>query len=277
VAQHEPAVQALCDHYGERDPKALILSLCRELLAMQPTDKGPTPLAVLGSWRLIWKVHRVPLVRRSADCSGLLVQRDGRYEVTLDEEEPPGRQHRSLGHEIVHTFFREVHPGPPGLEEERLCEIGAAELTMPADRVRCFMTGRGAITFNVMNECSDEFGVTKDAAGRRLVELSDTAVCYLVATMGRTTNQERFNRGTPALRVASWAWSPSWPDRQPYRGLAFAIGSLVAQAFRSQQLRAGLARLGTNHRDGVFNIEAVGYTYPRRGKPSRQVAVLLRP
>lgn len=273
-ALHEPAVQALCEHYHEADAEALIVRLCQALLAEQPTDAGPTPLRVLGSFRCIREVHLVPL-GVGAGCSGTLTPWDGGYLVTLDEAEPAGRQHRSLGHEIVHTFFRDVNPGPAGPEEERLCEIGAAELTMPAERVRRFMSGQPAITFSVINECADEFDVTKDAAARRLVELSDMAVCYLVATMARTTNQARFNKGIPALRVANWTWSPSWPDRRPYRGLAFTPGSLVAQAFDAQQLRAGRARLGTNHRDGVFDIEAVGYTYPRRGRPTRQVAVLL--
>lgn len=193
---HEPAVQALCDHHGEPDPEALILRLCRELLAHQPTKFGQTPLNVLGSYRLIRKVHRVPLAGR-AGCSGVLVQRDGGYEVRLDEDEPPGRQHRSFGHEIVHTFFREVHPGPPGPEEETLCELGAAELTMPEARIRAFMTGRETITFGVVNACRDEFGVTHDAAARRLVELTDAAICYLVAIKRRTKMQERFSIGTP--------------------------------------------------------------------------------
>ena len=87
--------------------------------------------------------------------------------VTLAEGEPPGRQHRSLGHEIVHTFFREVHRGPAGREEEHLCELGAGELTMPAVRVRKFMEeGRGRVSFNVVNEVAQEFGVTTDAAAR---------------------------------------------------------------------------------------------------------------
>ena len=155
MAEHEPAVQALCQHYGETDPEALILRLCRGLLSEAPTEAGPTPLLVLGSCRCIRDVLYGPLAGGSG-CSGLLRLDDGGYVVTLDEEEPPGRQRRSHGHEIVHTFFREVSPGPPGPEEERLCELGAAELTMPAERVRKFMGGRGRITFEVVNERAEE-------------------------------------------------------------------------------------------------------------------------
>ena len=54
------------------------------------------------------------------------------------------------------------------------------------------------------------------------------------------------------------------------------IVSLVMQAFEAQDLRAGRARLGIGHRDGTFHLEALGYTYLKRGSPSPQVVVLVR-
>lgn len=134
MADYAETVRALCDHHHETDPEVLILRLCQALLAECPTDSGPTPLNVLGSIRCIRNIRYGPLATK-AGCSGLLAPEDGGYVVTLAEGEPPGRQHRSLAHEIVHTFFREVHPGPATTQEERLCEMGAAELTMPAARV----------------------------------------------------------------------------------------------------------------------------------------------
>jgi Zn-dependent peptidase ImmA (M78 family) len=275
MGEDEPAVHALCQHHHGVDPEALILRLCRELLAEKPTDSGPTPLHVLGSRRCIREIQYAPLAIASG-CSGLLVLWDGGYYVTLDEDEPPGRRHRSLAHEIVHTFFREVCPGPAGPYEEQLCEVGAAELTMPADRARRFMPGSQAITFDIFNKCAQEFGVTNDAAARRLVDLSDQPVCYLVATKRRTKQQDQFDVGKPQLRVASWASSRSWPDQKPYRGLAFHPNSLIGRAFDEQDFRAGRARLGTSHRDGVFNIEAWGYTFYPRGHARSRVAALLR-
>ena len=275
MAEREPAVQALCLFHGDGDPEALILRLCRELLGEQPSDAGPTPLPVLGSCRCIRKVVSRSLARRSG-CSGILTPLDGGYVVALDEAEPPGRQRRSLAHEIVHTFFREVSSGPAGREEERLCELGAAELTMPLERIGGFLGNREIISFDLVNECASEFEVTNDAAARRLVELSPRPVCYLVARVRRTRRQEDFGLGRPRLRVASWALSSSWPDRRPYLGLAFEPASLVAQAFEAQDLRGGRSALGTTHRDGVYDIEAVGYMFPLRGEPRRQVAVLVR-
>jgi len=275
VADHEAAVQALCQHHQEPDPKALILRLCRELLDEQPTESGPTPLRVLGSVRCIRDV-RYAAIAITSGCSGVLVPDDGGYVVMLEEREPPGRQHRSLAHEIVHTFFREIHPGPPGREEEQLCELGAGELTMPASRVRDFIDGRGPLRFDLVNEVAHEFGVTNDAAARRLIELSSEQTCYLVAFSMRTRRQNELDLGRPRLRIASWSCSPSWPDQRRIRGLAVKSNSLIGRAFLNQDFQVGRGPAGISYRGGIFDIEAVGYTFSRGGKARSQVAALLR-
>jgi Uncharacterised protein family (UPF0261) len=47
----DPVVLELCRRHGEADPERLIVALCEELLARCPTDRGPSPLRVLGSCR----------------------------------------------------------------------------------------------------------------------------------------------------------------------------------------------------------------------------------
>ena len=275
MATHEPAVRALCEHHQEPDPRALITRLCQELLAHQPTEAGPTPLRVLGSVRGIRGVRHAVLASGS-ECSGLLVPQDGGYVVILDEHDSPGRSHRSLGHEIVHSYFREIHPGPPGAQEERLCEIGATELTMPADRVAALMSSQPEVTFEFIAEVASEFNVSKGAAARRLVDLSQTPVCYIVATLRRTKQEEEEDRGSPTLRVASWACSQSWPERRPYLGLSIKPDSLIGQAFKARDSRVGRGDPAIHHRCGTYRIEAAGYEFVWRGAPKWQVAVLLR-
>jgi hypothetical protein len=275
VQLDEPAVEGLCRQFQEPNPQLLILRLCRELVAIQPTNSGPTPLDVLGSVRGIRQVNRLPIASGSG-CSGCLVPVNGGYEVTLDSLEPPGRQRRSHAHEIVHTFFREVHPGPAGPLEESLCEVGAAELTMPTDRFRRFAADLGPLSFDQINECRDEFHVTFDAAARRAVDLSQEPACYLVGVRMRTKNQERHGIGAPQLRVASWTYSRSWPEQVGYRGVAFEPACMIAEAFESLEPRSGIAELGTNYHNGIYLIEAIGYSFPRGGDVEhRQVAALL--
>jgi hypothetical protein len=154
--------------------------------------------------------------------------------------------------------------------------LGAAELTMPAQRVRRFIGGRSPIGFDLVNEVAQEFGVTTDAAARRLVELSSEQVCYFVACKMRTKKQNAFDLGRPRLRIASWRLSPSWPDQRPLRGLAVESNSLIGEAFKTQGFQAGTGPAGISHRDGVFYIEAAGYTFRPQGKERSQVAVLMR-
>ena len=101
-------------------------------------------------------------------------------------------------------------------------------------------------------------------------------MCYLVACMMRTRKQNEFDVGRPLLRIASWSWSPSWPDQRHLRGLAVQPGSLIGLAFLTQDFQAGHGQAGISYRDGVFDIEAAGYTFLARGKARSQVAVLLR-
>ena len=249
--------------------------MCRELLAHQPTQSGPTPLRVLASVRCVRDVRYASLAPGS-QCSGVLFDSDGGYVVVLDERDSPGRAHRSLGHEIAHTYFREVDPGPSGPQQERLCEIGATELTLPEDRVTDIMRSRPEVTFDFIAEWASEFDVSRGAAARRLVELSETPTCYLVATLRRTKKEDLEDRGSPLLRVASWACSSSWPEHRPYLGLGIEPDSLVAQAFTAQDSRTGWGDPGIHHRDGAVMIEAAGYEFVWRENLKRQVAVLLR-
>ena len=105
----DPVVLELCRRHGEPDPKRLILRLCQELLAECPTDRGPSPLAVLASCRGV-RACRSGLIHTAAGCSGLLIPVDGGFEILVCSSQPEGRQNFSIAHEIIHTFFREVRP-----------------------------------------------------------------------------------------------------------------------------------------------------------------------
>ena len=114
---------------------------------------------MLGSVQGVRAYHCEP-INPAAGCSGLLVPRDGGYEITVCSDEPEGRQNFSIAHEIVHTFFREICPTTTAsAEEERLCDLGAAVLTMPAARFGVFVATR-PLTFATIDECRREFAVS---------------------------------------------------------------------------------------------------------------------
>lgn len=271
----DPVVQQLCEAHEETDPEALVLRLCRDLLAFAPTEDGPSPLRVLGSVQLIreCKIGQIPT---GAGCSGLLVPIDGGYNVILNADEPQERQHFSLAHEIVHTFFRKVCPDitEPSDEEEKLCDIGAAELAMPRERFSRYMNGN-LLSFQLIEELRAEFGVSFDASARRTVRLSDEAACFFVASLARTRAQELANRGEPVLRITSWSASSSWPESTKYKNQPVSEESLLAGCFSNLGSRIGSGPLGIPFSSTDYDLEVRAYEYPRGDVTNHRQAVAL--
>ena len=255
-------VAALCGYHGESDPEQLILKLCRELTSQCPTEAGPAPLLVLASCQGVRRIHREP-IRPETGCSGFLVPSDGGYETTVNSAEPSERQNFSIAHEIIHTFFRDACSCSTATErEEQLCDLGAAELTMPADRFAAHLA-RAGLSLAAIDSAKAEFAVSFEAAGRRAVTLTPESACLFIAALGRTLKQERTNTGEPVLRVVRWRASPSWPNPRGYRNRPVEPASLIGQAFAHQDERRGRARLGLPFDPATYQLEARGYGYPR--------------
>ena len=111
--------------------------------------------------------------------------------------------------EIIHTFFREVRPAAtPSAEEGKLCNLGAAALTMPAARFSPFLAAR-PLCFATIQECQREFAVSLVAAGRRAMALTDLSSCLLIAGPAETKISSRSD--APELQITRWWWSDRWP------------------------------------------------------------------
>jgi hypothetical protein len=266
-------VLALCAQHNEADPDRLIVRLCRELLDQCPTSAGPTPLKILGSLRGVRRYYSRP-IHPATGCSGLLVPYDGGYEITVHGGEPAERQHFSIAHEVVHTYFREACPDcPASPEQERLCDLGAAELTMPSTRFAATISKLG-LTLASIDHVAAEFGVSFEAAARRAVILTEDPACMLAATISTGAAESP----TPAeLRIVKSWHSPAWRrERVDYRGLAIDPDSVIAQAFRHQDERQARADIGIVACPGVHKVQARGYAYPLPGNPAhRQVVAIV--
>src|SRR5579884_1308443 len=271
----DPVVLELCRRHGGADPEPVIRELCPDLVAVCPRESGPTPLRMLASFRNVRDIGEAPSAAATG-CSGYIVRENGGYVITLDDREPRGRRVISLGHEVTHTYFLEVgRRAAATLEEEHLCDVGGTELVMPEVRFTAFLRQVG-VSMAGIELCRKEFEGSFEATARRVMELTDTPACFLIARVRRTRDEERRGAGEPRLRVDHWTASRSWPDRSCYKGVAFAPSSLVAEVFTQQDERAELARLGTNFHDGLYHIEATGYSYVKGADGAhRQVAVLL--
>ena len=273
----DPVVAKFCERHGETDAEALVVRLCRELLAECSTEAGPSPLNVLGSVRSI-RACRSEHIAPGAGCSGYLVPKNGGYEVIVNADEPEERQWFSFAHEIVHTFFREVCPNVPNpsQEEERLCDVGAAELTMPLERFTKGMQGQ-ILTLGLIDELHEEFHVSFEASGRRALHNTDEAACLFVAALARTKDQDPNNGGEPKLRLVRWTPSQTWPDRGSYKNRPIADDCIIAESFSKLEARSGRGKLGVPFNSSVYNIETRAYEYPRGAVANyRQVVALAK-
>ena len=159
-------------------------------------------------------------------------------------------------------------------EEEKLCDLGATVLTMPAARFVPFLAAR-PLCLRTIDECRREFSVSATAAGRRAMELTDVSACLFAGEMARTLKQIRSGTGTPQLRITKWWQSAHWPFSDGHLNLPVSPGALISQAFIHEDRRAGQGSLGIPFRAGTYDIEARGYSYPP-GAGDRRVVALAR-
>jgi len=82
--------------------------------------------------------------------------------------------------------LREAYPSitQPSPEEEFLCDVGAAELTMPLERFRREMEGQ-ALSLGSSMICMKSLVFPLRQAGRRALHTTDETACLFVAALAR--------------------------------------------------------------------------------------------
>lgn len=128
----------------------------------------------------------VSICRNTALDGRLVRNDDGRFEIVLKRSHNRCRMNFTLAHEIAHTFFYDLlaHPKRGGQQhafdpdEERLCDIGAAELLMPFEQFKRD-TSTGDLTAKAMLELQHRYQVSLHAALIRLVKVLDGVVCAI--------------------------------------------------------------------------------------------------
>jgi hypothetical protein len=160
----------------------------------------------------------------------------------------------------------------PSAEEEKLCNLGAATLTMPAARFGLFLAAR-PLCFATIDECRREFSVSLVAAGRRAIVLTDLSACLFIAAPAQTN----YHVGTPELRITKWWRSDRWPFPGSHVNLPVLEGSVIGEVFAHRDQRAERGSLGIAFHAGTYDVEAREYGYLLPGEfEHRQVLTLAR-
>ena len=135
------------------------------------------------------------------------------YGIEYNPHRPRGRVNFSIAHEIAHTFFpdcaekvrhrRRAGPAASDWQLEVLCNVGAAELTMP---VGSFPSEDDAVvTIEELMRLRKDFEVSAEAVLIRLVKLASSSVACFSAT--RVPKEHGMAEYRMEYRIGSSHWS----------------------------------------------------------------------
>ena len=188
-----PSVSALMTLGAPSEcPEAVIRRLCRELVAEARTDGltgPPYDPEVLASWKGIEVLPASHDIRADAR----IFPAEGRLRIEFTPNVSEERRRFSIFHEITHTRFpdcyEEVRHRQHGdrfdrlhAELEQLCNVGAAEMLMPADDMASRISGRMP-SVELAEELRADFAASREAMLRRICDLSETPCALAVLSL----------------------------------------------------------------------------------------------
>lgn len=276
----EPLVLRLAKQRQDRDPEKAIAAYAKKLLRDASQSALPIEVEAIASLKG---------VRRRVgehDFAGrIYVEPDGQLVMDLNATHNENRQRFTCAHELMHTGFPDfeeeeryrldttVGTNPINREEEYLCDLGAAELLMPAELVADdYRLGAGIGAIKALSRIAQ---VSFEAAGNRLATLSDEPAIFLVFEYcHKPADQRALRRGEKVKKQVRLRYA-----RCAHLGLylprfkSAPTDSVIARAYRSGMLERGIGELPGAEGAGTFLIEA-----KRFGSNDRQrVLAVARP
>ena len=187
-----PSVIALVDDHGRRDdPVAIIRQRARELVAEAKAlgwSGPPFDPRIMASLRDIeLRSDQLP----PKQDAFIMPKGGDRLEIVFDPTRPSSRQNFSISHEISHTLFpdgyqmiryreRDRDRFDPDHELEYLCDVGAAEILLPAEDFGSDLAVFGS-TLHAVSALRERYRASREAVVRRMVQLGpgQTAAVFL--------------------------------------------------------------------------------------------------
>ncbi len=159
----------------------------------------------------------------------------------------------TIAHEICHTMFYEMvpevkfKPHEVDPKEERLCNIGAAALLVPARILKREVRGL-PISFDSLEQLSKLFNVSLEVM---LLRLRSTEIWHAELSVWRLMTSGKFLQDRLiGGRKVDWTWCES---------------DLLRNAWATQRILRGRTYLACKGQDGGLKIRAVSYELKRRG------------
>ncbi|MCY4221151.1 MAG: ImmA/IrrE family metallo-endopeptidase [Thiotrichales bacterium] len=259
---------------GNEDPVARMEKKVRQVV-LDAVDKGwsgppfdPIELA---------HILNISVQPNSELADACVFWADDNYQIEYNPHRPRSRVNFSIAHEIAHTFFPDCAEvvrnrsysrlEDPNWQLEVLCNIGAAELTMPIES----FSSEGdidAITIEELMQLRQKFQVSAEAVLIRLVKLTSSRVACFLAT--RITEHDHPTEYQINYRIESSQWLKWATLRVRHRVRSSVLDECVAIGATSK----GTERWETDGPD--IHVEAVALP-PLPGTQNLRIAGFMRP
>lgn len=178
------AVEKLCDKWGVKTPERAIIKAIYHTLPELRHVEPPVDIMRLAAKRNVLGIRNVTM---ALDGTISLLNKN-EYVIELNRAHPISRRRFTCGHEIGHTFFLElddeitvranlriedenVELMGSTKQEERLCNVAAAEILMPHGPFSSMVRSAGILSRSIIS-LSQAFKTSLLATSRRLVEVS---------------------------------------------------------------------------------------------------------
>ncbi len=141
--------------------------------------KENTSIAYLKKMGELRKVNSI--ISGDMNASALLkIKKDGFVIVYSNVEKNKGRRNFSIAHEIGHTYFYNINDLPRTIapiesmrseDIERLCDIFAANLLMPKEKMFNQKIFKSDFYFKTIHDIAEKFGTSVESSFLRIAEL----------------------------------------------------------------------------------------------------------
>ena len=178
IPHSSPMAAWMLDYYGYTFPEEGMRQLALMTLDQAKQTNPPIRLEALFPHRKVLKV----VYKEIASDAALRVEESG-FVIEVKPKRPETRTRFSIAHELGHTYFFDIGSRPPrracairfgSPDEERLCDIAAAELLMPGYLLREGVStmpcpGQPHFSMHIFQFLLEAFLVSVEALARRLV------------------------------------------------------------------------------------------------------------
>lgn len=173
---------------------------------------------------IAWELGAKIRSRSLRTCEARIVGRNGRAIITVDSRMPASRQKFSIAHEIGHwchhrgrcLVCRREDIGAAGTrpmnDPERVADEYASDLILPRYILAPLLEDVSTLTIKSLQEVANEFGTSKSATLRKIVELDRYPIMMVCSSRSR----RKYFKASPSIPPRWFPRDETSPDSSAF-------------------------------------------------------------